>query len=151
MTRFEDVHFHDEYCTVEWVGLGRPPVPWCVRFADHIVYSENGCWLWKSAIGKTDSERNRLNFSTRSNYLKEKFNLPNAIDACRWIYTRTIGPIEDGLTIDHAVCENWRCVNPFHLEPVSNAENQRRYAKTRSGWTVRDDKGRFFGRQEVAK
>ena len=35
------------------------------------------------------------------------------------------GPIPDGLTIDH-LCLNKACVNPDHLEPVSNAENIRR-------------------------
>jgi hypothetical protein len=37
------------------------------------------------------------------------------------------GPIPDGLTIDH-LCRNRRCVNPAHLEPVTQAENTRRAA-----------------------
>ncbi len=45
--------------------------------------------------------------------------------AHRWSYTRFVGPIPDGLQLDHT-CENKSCVRPEHLEPVTNAENQRR-------------------------
>lgn len=40
----------------------------------------------------------------------------------RYYYTLFKGPILDGLTIDH-LCRNRRCVNPAHLEPVTQREN----------------------------
>jgi len=40
----------------------------------------------------------------------------------RKIYRRLVGPIPDGLQLDH-LCRIRHCVNPAHLEPVTNREN----------------------------
>lgn len=45
--------------------------------------------------------------------------------AHRLAYQLVVGPIPDGLDIDH-LCFNPPCVNPFHLEPVTRSENSRR-------------------------
>lgn len=45
--------------------------------------------------------------------------------AHRLVYEILVGPIPDGLHIDH-LCRNPRCVRPDHLEPVTKAENERR-------------------------
>jgi hypothetical protein len=52
--------------------------------------------------------------------------------AHRWSYEFVNGPIPDGLHIDH-LCRNHRCVNPAHLEAVSNSENQARTAGIKHG------------------
>jgi hypothetical protein len=42
--------------------------------------------------------------------------------AHRFAYETIIGPIPNDLTLDH-LCRNRKCINPFHLEPVSRGEN----------------------------
>lgn len=42
--------------------------------------------------------------------------------AHRYVYERLVGPVPSGLVIDH-LCRNRACVNPTHLEPVSQREN----------------------------
>lgn len=45
--------------------------------------------------------------------------------AHRYAYELLVRPIPDGLQLDH-LCRNRCCVNPDHLEPVTNQENARR-------------------------
>lgn len=53
--------------------------------------------------------------------------------AHRAVWEALVGPIGDGLTIDH-LCRNHSCVNPDHLEPVTQAVNNRRGSR-RNGQT----------------
>lgn len=45
--------------------------------------------------------------------------------AHRVVYERLVGPVPDGLELDH-LCREQHCVNPDHLEPVTHQENVRR-------------------------
>lgn len=45
--------------------------------------------------------------------------------AHRRAYELLVGPIPDGLQLDH-LCRNRACVNPDHLEPVTGSVNVRR-------------------------
>ena len=47
------------------------------------------------------------------------------IPAHRWAYEHLIGPIPEGLVLDH-LCHNRACVNPWHLDPVTTLVNNRR-------------------------
>jgi hypothetical protein len=53
--------------------------------------------------------------------------------AHRFAYKLMVGEIPAGLTLDH-LCRTTNCVNPFHLEPVTVAENIRRGTQ---GWNFR--------------
>ncbi len=45
--------------------------------------------------------------------------------AHRLAYEVAIGPIPDGLDVDH-LCSTTACLNPEHLDPVTRSENSRR-------------------------
>lgn len=70
------------------------------------------CWLWQGATGPTGYGRIR------------RTNLPSdgMVYVHRVTYEALVGPIPDGLVIDH-LCRVRNCVNPKHLEPVTCREN----------------------------
>lgn len=75
-----------------------------------------GCWLWQRALSDYSREG--------SGYGQFQLRGVN-IKAHRYSYEAFVGPIPDGLHIDH-LCRIRRCVNPAHLEPVTCLENVRR-------------------------
>lgn len=70
------------------------------------------CWLWQ---GPTD----------RHGYGVYHRRQPGTNFAHRLMYEALVGPIPEGLVIDH-LCRVPACCNPEHLEPVTQAENIRR-------------------------
>lgn len=75
------------------------------------------CWIWTSAV-------------TGTGYGKFSY-LSQTVIPHRWIYERMVGPIPEGLTLDH-LCRTRLCMNPNHLEPVTQRENTRRGFAARS-------------------
>ena len=88
----------------------------------------SGCWQWTAAVGDHGYPR---------------FFLKSGVTASahRWGYEQFIGPIPEGLELDHLChtkdvpgciatgsCVHKTCANPGHLEPVTQIENLKRGA-----------------------
>lgn len=69
------------------------------------------CWLWTA--GCYGKYRKYGSF-----YIGNRKSIP----AHRWSYEHTYGPIPEDYVIDH-LCRNTLCVNPEHLEAITNREN----------------------------
>ena len=70
------------------------------------------CWLWTGA-------QNGRGYGQFWDGSKKVY-------AHRFAYELLVGPIPDGLELDHVAalgCVNRHCVNPAHLEPVTHAVN----------------------------
>lgn len=80
---------------------------------DQFVFTEpnTGCWLWGGVLG-----------GEGYGYFWRR---GRKVIAHRVSHERFIGPIPRGLAVDHK-CRVRCCVNPLHLEAVSDKENVRR-------------------------
>jgi len=78
-----------------------------VRFWTRVEKTD-WCWLWKGA--------------KREGYGLFNISHDTQVAAQNFAYQLMVGPIPDGLLLDH-LCRNRACVNPVHLQPVTNKEN----------------------------
>lgn len=76
------------------------------------ISTQEDCWEWTGSL-RPDGY-GRIYFGGRDS--------GRVWRAHRLVYEVLVGPIPDGMTLDH-LCRNRRCVNPDHLEPVPNREN----------------------------
>lgn len=68
------------------------------------------CWPWTGAMNNVYG------------YGRMSIGHKRQVRAHRLVYEILVGPIPTGYQLDH-LCRNRRCVNPAHLEPVSNRVN----------------------------
>lgn len=87
------------------------------------IRQDGDCWIWT----KTLTSKGYAPFYLTSTYY---------VMAHRWIYELLRTEIPEGLLLDH-LCRVHSCVNPWHLEPVTNRENQRRGEHPHAGVAFR--------------
>lgn len=68
------------------------------------------CWEWQGARWGDERRYGQIRWNGHST------------NAHRVFYEIFVGPISPNRVLDH-LCRNTICVNPHHLEPVSNKEN----------------------------
>lgn len=91
-----------------------PHVPVEDRFWPKVDRSagEDACWPWKASYGSAGYGQ----FSPDTSHRR------GPKGAHRVAYELTVGPVPEGLELDH-LCRNRACCNPAHLEPVTHREN----------------------------
>lgn len=94
------------------MSRGPKPRPAIERWERLVIKVDDGCWLWTGA-------------TQAGGYGRFFGEDRKAVLVHRWTYEHFVGPIPDGLTIDH-LCRNTSCVNPDHLEPVTREVNAHR-------------------------
>lgn len=88
---------------------GPKPKPELERFFGLLEEAPDGCWLW-------------IGYVRPNGYAQFGQANRRIVYAHRWSYQEFVGPIPEGLELDH-LCRVRHCVNPEHLEPVTRAEN----------------------------
>jgi hypothetical protein len=90
-------------------------------FWSHVEKTDDGCWLWTGAIN-------------HNGYGIFAVDGKKVARAHRVAYELEVGPIPFGLHLDHVEergCTSRACVNPAHLEPVTQRVNNERAAARR--------------------
>lgn len=96
---------------------GRRAAPVELRVWQYILITDD-CWLWTGALHTHGYGMLNVDGLVRR--------------AHRLVYEMLVGPIPDERPhLDH-LCRVRHCVNPSHLEPVTNAVNVRRGAEART-------------------
>lgn len=136
-------------CSVAGCGMAAKRRGWCIKHYTRVIRygstdgfrpratvterfwakvdKTNGCWSWTGAKDRLGYGRfNAGDSRANSIYVKPH----------RFAYEQLVGPIPDGLHIDH-MCHNPSCVNPRHLRAVTNRVN----AQNRNGLDRRSTTG----------
>lgn len=86
------------------------------RLLEKVFVEASGCWIWQGATASNGYGRIGTGLGKATGQVH------------RVAYEQMVGPIPSGLHLDH-LCRHRLCVNPDHLEPVTQTENNRRAAR----------------------
>jgi len=86
------------------------------RVLARAVPNDDGCWVFPGATSKGYGRVGTYDRDTGKQRVYQTH---------RVVYEHLVGPIDDGLVLDH-LCKERRCVNPEHLEPVTPTVNTER-------------------------
>lgn len=91
---------------------------------DHsLVLSEKAAERFWAKVGLPDPETGCMEWLASKTWGYGQFGMGKVPRrAHRISYTALVGPIPEGLDLDH-LCRNRACVNPEHLEPVTRQVN----------------------------
>lgn len=122
VTDCDEAHYSKGYCVKHyqrWRKHGdaefEQPSP-TERFWSKVLIGD-GCWEWTDA-------------PDAGGYGRLGIGTDTLVYAHRFAYELMVGPIPDGLEIDH-LCWNRLCVNPTHLDPKTKADHARRSSDKR--------------------
>ena len=84
-----------------------------IRFTNKYIIDPNtGCWLWTGVIHKNGYGSFKLGSLTQGAHI--------------FSYEHYVGPVPNGLELDHIICDTRPCCNYAHLRAVTHLENIRR-------------------------
>lgn len=91
-----------------------------VRLIDGI---ERHCWLWTGAKTRGGDD-GRWQHTNRYGSMRAEDG--RTVRVHRWAFLKFRGPIPSNRDLDHAICDDSLCVNPWHTEPTPKPINTRR-------------------------
>jgi len=100
--------------------FSRPRAPLLERFEKFITFEPcllradlGDCWVWTGVL----SDGRYANFGVTDASGKRRNHRGHGLSYSWWV-----GEVPEGLQLDH-LCRVTRCVNPWHVEPVTGREN----------------------------
>lgn len=88
----------------------------------NIIVRPDGCWIWTGSRVRGYGIVKRERFPGFG---------PTCVPAHRDVWELRVGPIPEGRVLDH-LCRSRSCVNPDHLDPITQRENLLRSPTTRA-------------------